>query len=193
MLLNIYNAQEIFQNQNYPAQNISVSRLGDPALESWLHVPHIISSTQYPTNCAYAHSWEMSSQRGNFQVTSAPPLLVTVEGIFWGYDDGVQEEEMATHSSILAWRTPWTEDAGGLQAMRLQRVRHAEAIWHACGMMVWRLQLQKWQGTELAFSQGSAEHNWGLQGYRWGLTGKAPMWWFFKSDLTSLLTCYCCC
>ena len=46
---------------------------------------------------------------------------------------------MATHSSILAWRTPWTEDAGGLQAMRSQRVGHAEAIWHACGMMVWRL------------------------------------------------------
>ena len=29
---------------------------------------------------------------------------------------------MATHSSILAWRIPWTEDPGGLQSMRLQRV-----------------------------------------------------------------------
>ena len=27
------------------------------------------------------------------------------------------EEEMATHSSILAWRIPWTEDSGGLQSM----------------------------------------------------------------------------
>ena len=34
---------------------------------------------------------------------------------------------MATHSSILAWRTPWTEEPGGLQSMRLQRIRHAEA------------------------------------------------------------------
>ena len=30
------------------------------------------------------------------------------------------EEEMATHSGILAWRIPWTEDPGGLQTMELQ-------------------------------------------------------------------------
>ena len=34
------------------------------------------------------------------------------------------EKEMATHSNILAWRIPWTEKSGGLQSMRLQRVRH---------------------------------------------------------------------
>ena len=34
------------------------------------------------------------------------------------------EKEMATHSSILAWRTPWTEEPGGLQSTGLQRVRH---------------------------------------------------------------------
>ena len=34
------------------------------------------------------------------------------------------EEEMATHASILAWSILWTEDPGGLQSMRLQRVRH---------------------------------------------------------------------
>ena len=32
------------------------------------------------------------------------------------------EKEMATHSSILAWRIPWTEEPGGLQSMRSQRV-----------------------------------------------------------------------
>ena len=32
------------------------------------------------------------------------------------------EEEMATHSSTLAWRIPWTEEPGGLQPMGLQRV-----------------------------------------------------------------------
>ena len=31
------------------------------------------------------------------------------------------EEEIATHFSILAWRTPWTEESGGLQSMGLQR------------------------------------------------------------------------
>ena len=34
------------------------------------------------------------------------------------------EKGMATHSSILAWRIPWTEEPGGLQSMGLQRVRH---------------------------------------------------------------------
>ena len=32
------------------------------------------------------------------------------------------EKEMATHSTILDWRIPWTEEPGGLQAMGLQRV-----------------------------------------------------------------------
>ena len=34
------------------------------------------------------------------------------------------EKEMATHSSILAWRIPWTEKPGGPQSMALQRVGH---------------------------------------------------------------------
>ena len=34
------------------------------------------------------------------------------------------EEDMATHSSILAWRIPWTEESGGLQSIESQRVRH---------------------------------------------------------------------
>ena len=37
------------------------------------------------------------------------------------------EEEMATHSSILAWRISWTEEPGGLQSMGSQRVRHDSA------------------------------------------------------------------
>ena len=34
------------------------------------------------------------------------------------------EKEMATHSSILAWEIPWTEEPGGLQSMGLQRAGH---------------------------------------------------------------------
>ena len=34
------------------------------------------------------------------------------------------EKEMATHSSILAWRIPWTEEIGRLQSMGLQRIEH---------------------------------------------------------------------
>ena len=34
------------------------------------------------------------------------------------------EEDMATHSSVLAWKIPWTEEPGGPQSRALQRVRH---------------------------------------------------------------------
>ena len=40
-----------------------------------------------------------------------------------GQDDGL-EKEMATHSSVAAWRVPWTEEPGGLQSMGSQRVGH---------------------------------------------------------------------
>ena len=40
-----------------------------------------------------------------------------------GWEDSL-EKEMATHSSILAWKISWTQDPGGLQSMGLQRVRH---------------------------------------------------------------------
>ena len=42
------------------------------------------------------------------------------------------EEEMATHSSIRAWRIPWTEEPGGLQSIGSQRVGHDLATEHAC-------------------------------------------------------------
>ena len=35
---------------------------------------------------------------------------------------------MATHSSILVWRIPWTEEPGGIQSVGLQRVRHDRAL-----------------------------------------------------------------
>ena len=56
----------------------------------------------------------------------SPPILRDL-GSVWedplGREDPL-EEGMATHSSILAWRIPWTEEPGGLQNMGSQRVRH---------------------------------------------------------------------
>ena len=40
-----------------------------------------------------------------------------------GQEDSL-EKEMATHSSILVWEIPWTEEPGGLQSKELQRVGH---------------------------------------------------------------------
>ena len=42
------------------------------------------------------------------------------------------EEEMATHSGILAQEIPWTKEPGTLQSMGLQRVRHDLVTEHAC-------------------------------------------------------------
>ena len=42
-------------------------------------------------------------------------------GLIPGWEDPL-EKQMETHSSILAWKIPWTEEPGGLQSMGLQRV-----------------------------------------------------------------------
>ena len=42
---------------------------------------------------------------------------------FLGQEDSLKED-IATHSSILAWRIPWTEEACGLQSVGFQRVGH---------------------------------------------------------------------
>ena len=58
-------------------------------------------------------------------VKNAPAMLETQET--WvqclGQEDP-SEEGMATHSSLLAWRTPWTEEPGGLQPTGSQRAGH---------------------------------------------------------------------
>ena len=54
-------------------------------------------------------------------VKSLPAMQETrVEPLGW---EDPLEKEMATHSSILAWRIPWTEEPSGLQSLESQRVR----------------------------------------------------------------------
>ena len=70
------------------------------------------------------------------------------------------EEGMAAHSSILAWRIPWTEEPGGLQSMGLQRVGHdwsnlAHTHQEECNCEQW------------AFPRETGQH-----GHRWGCLKK---------------------
>ena len=54
-------------------------------------------------------------------VKNLPAMQETwVQSLSW---DDPLEKEVATHSSILAWRIPWKDESGGLQSIRLQRVR----------------------------------------------------------------------
>ena len=57
------------------------------------------------------------------QTVKNPPAMQETWVGSLGWEDPL-EEGMVTHSSILAWRIPWTEEPGGLQFTGLQRVRH---------------------------------------------------------------------
>ena len=59
-----------------------------------------------------------------------PPAVQEMPVQSLGREDPL-EKEMATHSSILAWETPWTEELGGLQSTGLKRLSmHARARTH---------------------------------------------------------------
>ena len=53
------------------------------------------------------------------QTVKNPPAMQETSVQSLGWED-LLEEGIATHSSILAWRIPWTEEPGGLQSTRLQ-------------------------------------------------------------------------
>ena len=57
------------------------------------------------------------------QLVKNPPVMQETRVRSLGGEDHL-EKEMATHSSILAWKTPWTEKPGRLQSMGSPRVRH---------------------------------------------------------------------
>ena len=73
-------------------------------------------------------------------------------------------KSVATHSSTLAWKIPWTEEPGGLQSMGSQRVGHD---WRDFTFMHWR---RKWQPTPV-FLLGESQGQQSLVGCRlWGHT-----------------------
>ena len=51
-----------------------------------------------------------------------------VQSLGWG---DPLEEGMSTHSNILAWKIPWTEEPGGLESLGSQRARHSWSDWAA--------------------------------------------------------------
>ena len=51
------------------------------------------------------------------------PHKMQVRSLGWEHHQSL-EKSMASHSSFLAWRIPWTEEPGGLQSIELQRAKH---------------------------------------------------------------------
>ena len=62
-------------------------------------------------------------------VVKNPPAMQEMRVPSLGRADPL-EKDMTTHSSVLAWRTPWTEEPGGLQSLGSQRVRYGLAQTH---------------------------------------------------------------
>ena len=67
----------------------------------------------------------MNMNRSSLVAQTVKNLLAVQETQvqYLGEEDPL-EEEMSTHSSILAWKIPWTEEPDGLQSLGSQRVRH---------------------------------------------------------------------
>ena len=92
--------------------------------EAWCAAVHGVAKSRTWLSDWTELNWTQVSPGGS-AVKNLPAFQETWE--MWvqslGREDSL-EEEMATHSSILAWEIPWTEEPGGLQFMVLKRVGH---------------------------------------------------------------------
>ena len=92
----------------------SACNAGDP---SW--IPGLGGSAGEGIGYPLQYSWASLAA----QLVKNLPTMQETEVQSLGWEDPL-EKGMATHSSILAWRIPWTEEPGELQSMGSQSVRH---------------------------------------------------------------------
>ena len=100
------------------------SSMGSSQSRDWTQVSHIPGGILYQLN--------HQGSPNDSLVKNLPPVQET-QGIhvgFLGQEDPL-EEEMEAHSSILAWKIPWTQEHGGLQSIGWQRSDMTEYT-HAC-------------------------------------------------------------
>ena len=97
---------------------------GTTILQASRPLPTKKKSTTYKVDWNHHHWASLVAQT----VKNMPAFRETWDqSLGWG---DPLEKEMAAHSSILAWRIPWTEEPGGLQSMGSQRVGHNRAHTH---------------------------------------------------------------
>ena len=77
------------------------------------------------------------------QMVKNPPAMQETWVWSLGWEDPL-EEGKATHSSVLAWRIPWTEEPDGLQSMGSQRVGHDQATKHSTGLIYSKMIIYYW-------------------------------------------------
>ena len=88
-------------------------------------------------------------------------------------------KRVATHSSTLAWKIPWTEEPGGLQSMGSRRVGHDRAT--SLSLFTFLLWRRKWQSTPV-FLPGESQG--------WGSLVGCCLWGHTESDTTEVTQRY---
>ena len=112
-----------------------------------LHLPHFSSSciktawdpgNTTPSSTNYSTTLTNKGEGGGIKIKigkswSSLHMYMLTKSLY-NFNVGISylKKSWATHSSILAWKIAWTDEPGGLQSMRSQKVRHDWATAHTC-------------------------------------------------------------
>ena len=111
--------------KEFPSSNENLVQLSLLVAQVWLwkfFPPAILSNLTVGTE--KAHNWNYPRWASLMaQRVKRLPAMQETQVQSLGWEDPL-EKEMVTHSSILAWKIPWTEEPGRLQSMGSQRVGH---------------------------------------------------------------------
>ena len=83
----------------------------------------ISSASEEFSSEVLSSQWSFTTTNPGAQTVKNPPKIQETQVQSLGWEDPL-EKGMVTHSSILSWRIPWTEEPGGPQSMQSQRVGH---------------------------------------------------------------------
>ena len=83
----------------------------------------ISSASEEFSSEVLSSQWSFTTTNPGAQTVKNPPKIQETQVQSLGWEDPL-EKGMVTHSSILSWRIPQTEEPGGLQSVESQRVRH---------------------------------------------------------------------
>ena len=119
--------RDTWRNTCFPSSSAgkeSTCNAGDPGL-----IPGLERSPEEGMGYTLQYSW------ASLVAQTVKNLPAMQETWIWslGWEDPL-EEGMATHSSILVWKIPWTEEPGGLQSTGLQRVGHDWVTQHSTAL-----------------------------------------------------------
>ena len=113
--------------------------------------------------------WKPSFMDGDWPVSTVRKMIGLHSSALNWHQLGIRAEKaMATHSSTLAWKIPWTEEPGRLQSMGSWRIGHDWAT--SLSLFTFMHWSRKWQATPM-FLPGESQGGWSLVGCcLWGLT-----------------------